>query len=153
MTILLKTLDALPKTPTEPYWRCPEAAFAHLVVKTADARAWKMLKKVARRSDVGLRMEFISSINSGDMGSRHRQKRLAFLAAFLDDPEAPDVKANPKLFEGPHAGFTFRRLAVRDLAAMEIAFILEMPDHPDRNWTPQQWEKLRRKVRDALKKR
>jgi hypothetical protein len=62
------------------------------------------------------------------------------------------VESNPEMFSGPHAGFTFRRLAVRDLAAMEIASILGMPDHPDRDWTPQQWEGLRDKVREALKK-
>jgi hypothetical protein len=86
------------------------------------------------------------------IGNRQRQQRLKFLAAFLDDAEAPDVNSNPKMFIGPHAGFTFRRLAVRDLAAMEIASILKMPDHPDRDWTPQQWESLRNKVKDALKK-
>jgi hypothetical protein len=152
LTILLETLDGLPKTPTEPYWTCPEAGFAHLVLKTGDPRAWKLLEKVARRSDVGLRMEFMNPMNYSHLGNRHRKQRLAFLAAFLDDAEAPDVKANPRMFAGPHAGFTFHRLAVRDLAAMEIASILEMPDQPDRTWTPKQWKKLRSQVKKCLKK-
>ena len=152
MTILLATLDALPKTPTEPYWKCREAAYAHLVLATDDLQAWKMLEKVAKRSDVGLRMEFINSMDSSYLEGRHRQQRLDFLAAFLDDAEAPDVKANPKMFSGPHAGFTFARLAVRDLAAMEIASILGMPDQPDRDWTPEQWEKLRTRVKQSLKR-
>ena len=96
----------------------------------------KMLEKVAKRSDVGLRMEFMNPMNYSYVGDRQRKQRLKFLAAFLDDAEAPDCEANPKMFSGPHAGFTFTRLAVRDLAAMKIASILEMPDQPDRNWTP-----------------
>jgi hypothetical protein len=152
MTILLTTLDALPKIPTEPYWKCPEGAYAHLVLATDDTRVWKMLEKVAKRSDPGLRMEFMNVMNYSYLGSRLRQQRLEFLAAFLDDAEAPDVKANPQMFSGPHAGFTFARLTVRDLAAMEIASILAMPDDPDRDWTPEQWEKLRTKVKQALKR-
>jgi hypothetical protein len=58
---------------------------------------------------------------------------------------------NP-MFSGPHAGFTFVRLAVRDVAAMTIASILGMPDRPDRDWTPGQWEGLRARVKQALKR-
>jgi hypothetical protein len=150
--ILLATLESLPKTPTEPYWGCPEAYFGHLVAATDDSRIWKMLEKVAKRSDVGLRMEFLNHMHNGYVGEGNRQQRLDFLAAFLDDAEAPDVKANPKMFEGPHAGFTFRRLEVRDLAAMTISSILGMPDAPGMNWTPAQWEKLRNQVKERLKK-
>jgi hypothetical protein len=152
MTILLATLESLPKTPTESYWSCPEAAYVHLVLATEDARAWMMLEKVAKRSDVGLRMEFLNHMHNGYAGDRVRQQRLDFLAAFLDDAEAPDLKANPKMFDGPHAGFTFRRLEARDLAAMTIASILGMPDAPDTNWTPEQWKNLRKQVQDKLKK-
>src|SRR5262249_4030649 len=88
LTILLATLDALPKSPTEPYWRCPEAGFAHLVLSTDDPRAWTMLEKVAKRSDVGLRMEFLKPMNYRYAETRQRQQRLKFLAAFLDDAEA-----------------------------------------------------------------
>jgi hypothetical protein len=152
MTILLATLEAVPKTPTEPYWSCPEVGFVQPVLATEDPRAWKLLEKVAKRSDVGLRMEFMNWMAARHLGDRQRQQRLDFLAAFLDDAEAPDVEANPKMFSGPHAGFTFRRLAVRDLAAMQITSILDMPDRPDRDWTSEQWEKLRTKVKQALKR-
>jgi hypothetical protein len=152
VTILLATLEALPRTPTSPYWSCPEAAYAHVVLTTDDARVWKAFEAVAKRSDVGLRMEFMNPMNYTHLGDRQRAQRLAFLAAFLEDAEAPDVAANPKMFEGPHAGFTFSRLEVRDLAAMKIASLLDMPDHPDRNWTVDQWKDLRKRVRERLKK-
>src|SRR5262249_17947453 len=63
LTILLETLNALPRSPTEPYWVCPEAGIARVVLNTDDPRAWNMLEKVAKRSDVGLRMEFLHSMN------------------------------------------------------------------------------------------
>lgn len=152
IAILLATLKSLPPTPTQPYWNCPEAAYSHLVMATDDPRAWKTLETVAKRSDVGLRMEFMNPMDYCYIGDRQRQYRLKFLASFLDDSEAPDVKANPKLFDGPYAGFTFVRLEVRDLAAMKIASILKMPDSPDRTWSPQQWQKLRDQVKERLGK-
>jgi hypothetical protein len=119
---------------------------------TDDAGAWKTLRRVAKRSDVALRMEFLNHMKYSYIGARQRQQRLDFLAAFLDDAEAPDVTRNPKMFEGPHAGFRFRRLEVRDLAAMEIASILGMPDRPDMTWMPERWKKLRAQVKGRLKK-
>jgi hypothetical protein len=104
--ILLATLEALPRTPAEPYWSCPEAKYAHVVLATDDARVWKAFEVTAKRVDVGLRMEFLNPMNYTHLGDRQRTQRLAFLAAFLDDAEAPDVAANPKMFEGPYAGFT-----------------------------------------------
>jgi hypothetical protein len=153
LKILLATLEGLPRTPKEPYWRCPEVGFAHLVLATDDPKAWEMLEKVAKRSDVGMRMQFMNPMNYAYLKNKNYPKRLAFLAAFLEDAEAPDVEANSQMFEGPHAGFTFRRLAVQDLAAMEIASLLGMPDQPDRDWTPQQWEQLRTKVKKALERK
>jgi hypothetical protein len=140
----------LPQTPTEPYWECPEAKFAHLVMATDDPRAWKALEQVAKRSDVGLPMEFLNPMDYTYVGDRHRRQRLEFLAAFLDDADVPDRKARPEMFSGPHTGFTFERVAVQDFAAMKIASLLDMPDRPDRDWTPRQWEKLRRPVKEAL---
>ena len=117
--------------------------------RQTERRPWKLLAKVAKRSDVGLRMEFLNLLHNDD---RQRRQRLEFLAAFLNDAEAPNVTAHPEMFSGPHAGFMFRRLAVRDLAAMRIASFLGLPDRPDRDWTPQQWEQLRKKVKGALNK-
>jgi hypothetical protein len=152
VTLLLATLEALPRTPTEPYGNCPEANYAHVVLATDDARVWKTFEAVAKRSDVGLRMEFLNPMNYTRLGDDRRTQRLAFLAAFLDDAEAPDMAANPKMFEGTRAGFMFKRLEVRNLAAMEIASILKLPDRPDMTWTPDKWKELRNRVKEQLKK-
>jgi hypothetical protein len=155
LNILLDRLDSLPKTPTHQYWGCPESGLAHLVMQTNDAKAWTKLEIVANRSDVGLRMEFLSTMhryNGEELDDQQRRLRLTFLAAFLKDSAAPNPVANPKMFEGPHASFPFKRLEVRNMAAMRIASILGFPEEPDDSWTPKQWENLRNKVKEGLKK-
>ena len=149
-TILLARLESLPGTPANPYSSCEQGYFAYLVATTTDdPKVWKMLEKVAKRSDVGLRMEFLSRmVYEGDGGDVRRQRRLDFLVAFLDDAEVPDLGANSKMFDG----FEFRRLEVRDLAAMRIAYILGMPDVTDWERTPEQWKKLRNQVGEKLRK-
>ena len=97
-------------------------------------------------------MAFIGMMDRGSLDEQQRKHCLEFLAGFLDDLEVRDVQSNPKLFSGPHAGFTFPRLAVRDLAAMTTASILELKVRPEPEWTDQQWEKLRTKVKQALKR-
>jgi hypothetical protein len=149
MTVLVETLEALPTTPSEPYSKCSEGEYAKLVMATGEAKAWETLEKVAKRSDVGLRMQFIYQVGTG--GDRQRQRQcMAFLAAFLDDAEVRNAKANPTMFEGAYAGHMFDRLEVRDLAAMEVASLLHMQEEPNQAWTPDQFEKLRKKVKEAL---
>ena len=113
---LVATLDSLPATPADPYWICREAAFADVVLQTDDPRAWQALARLAKRADVGLRMELI-----GGMTRREDRKKqqLAFLSAFLDDAEVRDVAANPKMFSGLYAASNFPNLTVRDFAAMD----------------------------------
>ncbi len=152
VTVLSETLELLPKTPAKPYWDCPEASFASLVTESEDARPWETLAKVARRSDIGLRLEFMRPMHHRIVSKRQQEQRLHFLAAFLDDSAVRDANSNPPLFDGPHAGFLFPRLAVRDFAAMQIASILNLPAEPEPDWTSEQWAKLRAQVREALQR-
>jgi hypothetical protein len=147
---LIATLESLPKTPKEPYWSCREATFAHLVMETDDPRAWITLEKVAKRSDVGLRMEFMSPFNYTYIANRQRRQRLEFLSHFLDDDEVRDAEANAKRYEGPIAAGEVPRIEVRNFAAWQIASILKMGVDPDRRWTAEQWTELRIRVRQRL---
>jgi hypothetical protein len=144
--LLIETLESLPRTPSGPYSYSDEANFVRIVAKMDDPRAWKTLETVAKRSDVGLRMEFIQMTYTDE----RRNQRLAFLATFLDDSEVRDVNSNPKMFAGC-AAFTFSRLAVRDLAAWEIAHVLGMPVQPDPSWKADDWAKLRATVKIAIR--
>ena len=147
---LIATLESLPKTPKDPYWNCREAALAHLVMETDDPRAWATLEKVAKRSDVGLRIEIMNGFNYTYIADRRRTQRLEFLSHFLDDSEVRDARANPKLFEGPSAASHIPRIDVRDFAAWRIASILKLGVEPDESWTAEQWTKLRGRVRQRL---
>jgi hypothetical protein len=126
--LLTQTLEGLPRTPAEPDWQCPEGSFARLVIETDDPRAWETLEKVARRSDVGLRMQLLSPLESARTGPR-RKRALALLAAFLDDASAR-TRPGSNLFGGTYAGYQYPRLEVRDLAAMRIASLLELEVEP-----------------------
>src|SRR5262249_50092505 len=88
---LIRTLESLPKTPAQPYGRCPEGSFAELVTETADPGVWVALAKAAKRADVGLRLELMKPMDSS-AGGRFRKERLAFLASFLSDTAVRDAK-------------------------------------------------------------
>jgi len=150
--LLLQTLNDLPKTPKQSYWSCPEASFANLVMETDNEEVWQTFKRVAKRSDVGLRMEFLNMMNYCHIGDRQRKQRLDFLQVFLNDLSVRDVKSNPKMFEGPYAGSDFPRLEVRNLAAQQIGWMLHISATPEPNWAPEQWAAFRAKVRAALEK-
>lgn len=152
ITLLAATLDGLPRTPTVPYPVCCEATFATLVRTTDDPRAWRALERAARRADAGLRMEILDNTNRPRSTTIHRRQRLAFLAAFLEDDAIRDVTVNPKMFEPIYAGFRFRRLEIRNFAALRISEILETPADPTPEWNAEQWAKLRDQMRAALKR-
>jgi flagellar motility protein MotE (MotC chaperone) len=148
--LLLPILHQLPTDATDPYWTCPEARFTHVVVQIEDDDVWKAYLQCAKRSSVGLRMEMMNPMNYTYMAARNLARRLAFLSAFLDDAAVRTMSDERGQFEGPCAGFTIPRLAVRDLAAMKLASLLDMKEAPDEFWTDAQWVELRRKVKDRL---
>jgi hypothetical protein len=82
-----------------------------------------------------------------------KDRRLAFLSAFLDDETLRDDSRNAAKYEGPCAAFTFPKISVRDFAAMQIASILKIDplDPPDATWAKEQWAGLRLKVKGRLK--
>ncbi len=149
-TILVKTLDGFSGKPTDAYWHCPEAALANLVVEADDESAWQALERLAKKADVGLRLEILK-----DCGRSNSQStwRLEFLAAFLDDKEVRDVAANAKLFKGPSAFSHFPKLEVRNGAASVIGGILEFKNLPDEKWQAKDWEEFREQVRNGLRRK
>jgi hypothetical protein len=145
--LLVRALDALPHTPTEPYWRAPESAASRLAAETSDPRVWASLLRAARRADVGLRMELLHTLSYSYLADRQLHERLAFLSVFLDDGAVPDVSKDPALWEGPRAAFTFPPLAVRDVAAMTIGSLLRLPTVPREALTRREWDAFGAEVR------
>jgi hypothetical protein len=150
--ILLPIIQNLPADSVGPYWTCPEAALTHCVMLLNDDGIWQAYLVAARRSSVGLRMEMMNPMDYAYIGETNRSRRLAFLSAFLSDKdlrEIPKDEGHGK-FSGPCAGFTIKRITVRDFAADEIACILGMAKHADEFWTPAQWTALRQEVERRL---
>ena len=149
--ILLDTLAVLPRTPGKPYWHCREAAFAPLVIETDDDQLWGGLLETARRVDVGMRLELLNPMGHADRPNRLR--RIRFLAEFLNDETTRDRSSNPRLFNGPFAGFDFPSISARDFAALRLAEALGLPGgRPDKSWTTLQWAAFRTQVSRATMK-
>jgi hypothetical protein len=134
-----------------PYWTCPEAGFAHVVMQVEDDAIWRQFLDVARRSSVGLRLEMMNPMCYSYIGQKNRDRRLALLAALLDDQAVRDLSVNPSKYEGPCAAFTFPKIEVRNFAALKIASILELDESPDKFWTSAQWKSLRETVQSRVK--
>jgi hypothetical protein len=150
--ILLRPLiSQLPTDVKGPHWTCEAAYFTQVVMELQQDAVWKDYLKVVRRASVGLRMEMMNSLNYSYIGNKNRQRRLAFLAAFLDDVTVRDPSVDAAKYDGPCAAFTLGKIQVRDFVATKIASILDFPEQPDEFWTADQWSQLRNKVRTALK--
>lgn len=144
--LLVETLKSLPKTPSEPYWRCREATFASLVGQTNDVDAWGTLESVTKRSDVGLRMEMLANISYSSREGKNLNQRITFIVRFLVDKEVRHAQSDRTMYEGPYAGSEFPRIEVRNFAARQLAWLLKIEPRPDKTWTDEQWLKFREQV-------
>ncbi|HKI31086.1 MAG TPA: hypothetical protein VKA46_04420, partial [Gemmataceae bacterium] len=147
--LLLATIEAFPDDVPGPYCECTEAIIAtRFAVECDDPRVWSALEKVAKRSAVGFRMELLCDF-PGPEDARHRTERLRLLAAFLEDATLRDSASSDK-YDERCAGFEYKKLAVRDFAAMQLARLLaiEVELNPKRG--PEEWARIRGKVREGL---
>jgi hypothetical protein len=122
---------------------------------------WQALETAAKRADVSLRMEMLHNLEFYRDGACKPKQALDFLAAFLDDTTLRDMTRDKALYDDLSAYSSMPKLEVRNAAAMELATVLDsqikLPNNRyNKNaepWTPEQWEKFRKQVREALKKR
>lgn len=161
--LLLATIESFPKATRGKYGYCPEGQVAALALESDEPRVWPALEKAAKRASVGLRMELLGQFHTccelmelrGQLRTRgelrHRTELLRLLAAFLDDAEVRDIKADER-FDRWSAGNQYERIEVRDFVALELAWHLGVDVTTKRNTTPAEWAKLREKVRDGLKR-
>jgi hypothetical protein len=149
---ILPLIEQLPEDVSTPYWTCEEANLTHVVMQLNEPVVWKAFLVKARTSSVGLRMELMNPMNYTYVGETNRDFRLAFLATFLGDAASRTVKNSDPRWDGPHAGFTFDTLSVRNFAAMKIGSILKVPGDPADYWKENQWSSYRKQVALALDK-
>jgi hypothetical protein len=148
--LLPAIFEKFPDDVNEAYWTCPQAPFSHVVMEIERDDIWIAYLRLARRSSVGLRMEMINPMDYSYIKTKNRERRLAFLAAFLDDESVRDKSRNSNKYDGPCAAFTIPKIQVRNFVAEEIALILEMNESPNEFWTDEQWDGLRGKVKGRL---
>ncbi len=152
LKLLIEALEALPKTPPLPYGSGSESSFVLLVQRIGDRRAWEALAQAARRADVGLRIELIDSITSQTDIEKRKAERLSFLSGFLSDGVSRRITEGSPEYDYRSALEEFKTLEVRDLAAMKMASILDLPETPRPEWSAGQWADLRAKVTRALER-
>ena len=149
--LVMPMIEQLPTDVDEPYWTSEAANLTHIIMHLDDVEIWKKYLTATRKASVGLRMEMMNPVNYSYIKDKHKTYRLAYLAEFIDDKEVRDKQKNPKRFEGPCAGFTFQKLAVRDFVAMKLgSILLKMKERPDARWTEAQWRELRESVKSKL---
>ncbi|MGA2232984.1 MAG: hypothetical protein ABSH22_18950 [Tepidisphaeraceae bacterium] len=167
---LAELIGKLPVKPNAPYWNCVESAFMYYAGMSTDERVWAAYNKWADRAEMGLRMEMIHRADYTAMPAATLRRRIAFCRKFLTDNSVRRISDDPAMFGGPCAGFGYDTLRVGDLAAMELAYFLDIPgDHspksisstltvspadPNEKSDPApseaEWNALRGRVRQAL---
>jgi len=150
---LLDSIATMTGKTAGPLWKADEGALANVSMHASDNRVWEELLKLAKKSELGVRMEMLNPMNYSHVGAKNLNQRLTFLANFLDDTEVQTPGASDERFDGPHAGFTYERMSVQNLAAEKLGSLLKVPGRPDKKWTAEQWEKHRHAVKQALAER
>ncbi|MFN7587035.1 MAG: hypothetical protein ACK501_08705 [Planctomycetota bacterium] len=144
----LEVLASAPKEMPKEVWTSPHGSLGHLVVLTGKRDVWQAFVRTARALPIGLRMQYMAPFAYRYLADRQRAERLACLAAFLDDDEVYDVAASGQ--QGPHAAFTFSKLAMRDFAAHQLAMMFRYEAIGGPKSTATEWAELRERVRRSL---
>ncbi len=150
VAIWLEVIEGLPKDVPGPYGWCPEASIAHLAIESDDPRVWTALERVAKRSDIGFRMELLCQFHS-PREKRHWNERLRLLASFLNDADLRDRKSSKK-YDSTWAAFSYSKIEVRNFVALEIANLLGIEIEWNDQRTPEEWAAIRNQVQDAVKR-
>ncbi|MCW3097883.1 MAG: tolB [Chthonomonadaceae bacterium] len=158
--ILVARLDSLPATPPVDYWRCEASGLALIVQTLDDPRAWAALERLAKRSDVGQRLEIITEFGNISVAATPKRHRVEFLAKFLQDRTLRVIpgqqKASPasggKYSEGVYADHDMPRITIQDSALRQIAYLIGMEDNPDATWTKEEWDTWRQNTLQALQR-
>ena len=158
LPFLIEALRKFPLSKKKSYHGSQEPWFAVLVSEYDRKEGWEALAAAARDGNVFLRLELLGHVvfRLGEPGRKRRALQL--LEEFLDDATVRTLSGDKNSDEFFSAGYPFRKLEVRNFAARQMAFVLDMP-LPERKWsgrgpeepTADDWAELRRKVREKAK--
>ncbi len=148
VAILTKILAVLPSKlqASQPSGLVGQLAF--FVVKADDARSWQALTRIATKADPLVRIEILDRMIYAETRST---RRLDFIAGFLADTGVRELKAQGGFPRVDCAFSDFKKLEVRNAAAMALACILKMTiQQPVEEWQKEDWAKLQKQVREQL---
>ncbi len=153
--LLVERMEKTPPSFTDSSGVSPAVLMAQLTRDADHKDLWEALEKLAHRSEVGQRMEMLSSLTSEGKGGRTHRHTLEFLGRFLDDAEERTLPIQRTSYEyqkyvGTSAVNGAWQLSVRNMVAHEIAKSLGISIRPGEAWTEAHWKELRECVKKAL---
>jgi hypothetical protein len=159
VTVVVERLSHLPATPPGPYSECEAAGLARIVQALDDPRSWNALEQLARRSDVGQRLEIVAHIGDVSAGEARKRHQVEFLEKFVQDhgvriaSHPGQTRSHPedRKYEGSYADADIDPITVQDAALRPISYLIGTKEHPDATWKKEDWDQWRQTVLQALK--
>jgi hypothetical protein len=125
----------------------------YLVSRTSSPDVWQALQALLDRADLGMRMELINNLKPPpDAPAEIFRSFHAIYLRYRDDATVRDADSSTK-FNGPGAGFPYRRITMRDYIHMHWARWLHLKlKAPGQTGTPEAWKAYREAVGLAIQK-
>jgi hypothetical protein len=151
--VLIERLEKFPADlrGDERYDWCDEGITARFAHESDDPRVWQALDKAIQRAAVGLRMELLNADLDYPERAFQRRELLGHFLRFLDDADLRDSGSNKK-YGDDCAAHTYRKLEVRNFVALQLASLLDIEVDFNPGRTPEEWAKLRGRVREAAER-
>jgi hypothetical protein len=147
---ILIFIASIPQDVSGAYADASGALLAYTVARLNTPVVWRAFLHKTNATSVGLRMEILKHTSMARPEPGAQNLRLAFLAAFLTDPEVRAIDPFDERWSGRYAGSDFDSLSVQDFAASRLGSILKIPGEPSNEWTGKQWLQYRKAVTHAL---
>jgi hypothetical protein len=145
--LLLAALDRLPSKVT---WE--HLPLVELAAQRHRPEEWRALGLAVRRAETESRIGLLKVIGE-ETAAESGRARLALLTEYLtDDALCDKTGVVPKPIPYDIADTGFRRLEVRNFAALQLAKSLQFNDEPHDGWTVKDWADLRNRVRTMIRK-
>lgn len=147
---LIKALEDLPKEVKQTFF-CPEADVAGLVVWSNDPNVWQILEKLTTGASAYYKIKILKQIGFKN-GKAKIKERLQYLAVFL---EAKEFIEDKSFGSDPKTGALIEvitKTEVRNVAALQLANLLNLPIKENEDCTPEEWAKIRDTVQKAVKR-
>lgn len=133
---------------TSPY-ASDEIQYTLLAQLSGSEAVWEALLDLARRAEPAMRIRILGRFGSKDDLDLDSNRRLSFLASFLDDEDVRNrnddvTQCDPVLRWGT--------ISIRDFAASRIGELLKVEPQPDPEWDKETWSAHHGRVSEALAK-